>query len=146
MTEEEFRVIEQNRARAAALDAREPGDGVLSLDDPIPRPNPRRGRMNKLEARFEAEEIIPRVRIGEILWYGFEAIKIRLADGAWYTPDFVIQDSYGLISLIEVKGFWREAARVRVKVAADKVPWFIRAVTRDRKTGEWIYETIGGRV
>lgn len=123
-----------------------PNEGVCGIpwcETPVatlPRPEPRRGTMNKLEARFRDE-----VLAGKVRWYDFEAVKFRLADGAWYTPDFVVQDAHGLYCFYEVKGFWREAARVRIKVAADKYPFPFIAVTRNRKTGEWEYERFSGR-
>lgn len=101
---------------------------------------PRRGRQNKLEAAFQRE-----VLEGCVAWFDFEAMKFRLADGAWYTPDFPTQGADGTFTIFEVKGHWREAARVRIKVAADKYPFAFVAVTKDRKTGEWVYERISGR-
>lgn len=107
-------------------------------------PKPRRGSMNKLEARFANEVLRPQRVSCEIIWWDFEPFKVRLADGAWYTPDFAAIDTVGLV-LFECKGFWREAARVRIKVAADKYPFRFVAVTYDRKTGEWQYENFTGR-
>lgn len=59
---------------------------------------------------------------GAIEYWGYETIKLRLATGAWYTPDFVVRIN-GRLEVREVKGFWREAARVRIKVAAEQFPW-----------------------
>lgn len=115
------------------------------VETPAPA-KPRRGRLNKLEARFQREFLQRKRDKGDLLWYDFEALKFRLADGAWYTPDFVSEDMHGSMVAWETKGFWREAARIRIKVAADKYPWirFI-AVTRDRRTGEWVFEHFQGR-
>ncbi len=107
---------------------------------------PRRGVANKWERRFRDEVLEPQRLIGEILWYAFEDVKFRLATGAWYTPDWVARSIEGGMIAYEVKGHWREAARVRIKVAAENHPlesgWRFIAVTRDKKTGEWAYEHI----
>lgn len=82
---------------------------------------------------------------GDILWYAFEPFKLQLGKGAWYTPDFAAMNRDRSIEFFEVKGFWREAARVRIKVAASKYPFFtFTAVKKDKGLG-WIYETIGGK-
>ena len=103
--------------------------------------------MNKWESRYAAEELEPHRLTGEILWYAFEPFRIRLASGAWYKPDFavVVQEKlHGVfvpsLEFHEVKGHWREAARVRIKVAAEAVPFPFVVVTRG-KTGEWQRET-----
>jgi len=45
----------------------------------------------------------------------------------------------GWFEIHETKGHWREAARVRIKVAADLYPWFkFVAVKWDKK--QWVYE------
>jgi hypothetical protein len=102
--------------------------------------------MNKWEGLFAAE-LEARRRAGEVSWWAFETLRFRLADGAWYKPDFAVMVVWGwretpALELYEVKGHWREAARVRIKVAADRHPFRFVAVTR--KDGEWQYETIPG--
>lgn len=103
----------------------------------------RRGTMNKWESRY-SETLAALLIEGKILWYDFEPFSLRIADGAKYTPDFAVLSVRGL-EFHEVKGFWREAARVRIKVAADRFPFPFLAVTRDKRTGEWVYERISGR-
>lgn len=95
--------------------------------------------MNKLEAAYsvllEAQQ-----RNGKIVDWRFEKIKLGLAKESWYTCDFFVVLPDGLIEFHEVKGHWREAARVRIKVAAELYWCFtFRAVTHDRKTG-WKFE------
>ena len=91
------------------------------------------GHMNKTEAAYAAELELRR-RAGEILWYQFEAIKLRLADKTFYTPDFAVMLASHEIQLHEVKGFWRDDARVKIKVAAKQFPFFFVAVSK-RKDG-----------
>jgi hypothetical protein len=139
LSEAEFTVLRDRMAANCGRPAEAPAPAITAKQ-------PRRGRKNKLEARFEREYLQPKRDFGHLVWFDFEPIKFRLADGAWYTPDFISQGAGGSLVAWETKGFWREAARIRIKVAADKYPWiqFI-AVTRDRKTGEWKYEHFHGR-
>jgi len=75
---------------------------------------------------------------GEIQGWRYEAIKLRLADGAWYTPDFIVLRE-NCIEIHEFKGFWREAARVRIKVAAETYPEF-QFIAIQRQGNGWKYE------
>ena len=78
--------------------------------------------MNKLEAAF-AQTLDYRKQAGELIWWGFEPFRIRLANGSFYRPDFVAVDTEGRSEIYECKGFMREAARVRLKVAVEKLPY-----------------------
>jgi hypothetical protein len=53
---------------------------------------------------------------------GFETIRIELAHRCWYTPDFTAFKPGEKITFFEVKGFWEDDARVKVKVAARLLP------------------------
>jgi hypothetical protein len=77
-----------------------------------------RPRMNKTEARYSAHLAMR----PDIVWHSFEGMKFRLADKTWYTPDFTVMLASGVIELHEVKGFWRDDARVKIKVAASPTP------------------------
>lgn len=99
------------------------------------------GQMNKTEAAY-CQLLEMRKRAGEIAWYRFEGIKLRLADNTFYTPDFAVMLASGEMELHEVKGFWVEDARVKTKVAADQYPFRIIAVTPQAKKlgGGWKVE------
>lgn len=93
------------------------------------------GQMNKTEAAYAAhlEEL---KRQGEVLWYEFESVKLRLADNTFYTPDFAVMRADGEMEMHEVKGFWQDDARVKIKVAADKFPFrFIAIKAESKKNG-----------
>ncbi len=75
-----------------------------------------------------------------IIWDEFEAIKLRLAAKTHYTPDFAVLLADGSFELHEVKGFWREDARIKIKIAAEKFPFAFVAVTRRRKSAPWKFE------
>ena len=97
---------------------------------------------NKTEQAFS--QLLARdLALGTITWWDFEPMKLRLGEGAWYTPDFGVMLSDQSFEFYEVKGFWREAARVRIKVAAERYPMFqFTAVKKDKELG-WVYEIIG---
>jgi len=97
----------------------------------------RRGKMNGLEASY-AEHLTALQLRGEILWWMFEGLSFRLTDGTWYTPDFVVQLPDGTVELHETKGAWREAARLRIKIAADRFPF--RFVGVKNIKSRWVFE------
>lgn len=94
----------------------------------------RKAGMNKIEADY-AMQLEFRKRVGEILQYDFEAIKLRLADNTFYEPDFLVLLANGELEIHEVKGHWEDDARVKIKVAAEKFPFRFIAMTRVK--GQW---------
>lgn len=93
------------------------------------------GERNKTEALYETMLEAMRVA-GDVLWYRFEGVKLRLADNTFYTPDFAVMLSSGVMEMHEVKGFWQDDARVKIKVAADLYPFrFIAAIPQKKKDG-----------
>lgn len=95
--------------------------------------------MNKTEAAY-AQELELRKRVGEIADYWYEGIKLRIAKACFYSPDFMVQRSDGLIELHEVKGHWEDDARVKVRAIADKFPFRLIAV--QRKADGWVVEEL----
>ena len=116
------RVVGGSRAPRPEQDAQaDAGAGASSVSTSSPKP--RRGVMNKTEARYAAE-LEARALAGELSWWAFERVRLRLANGAWYCPDFVVSTAAGEIEMHEVKGSHiREAAMVRLKVAASLYPF-----------------------
>lgn len=105
------------------------------------RPRPASpGRMNKTEQAYAAHLALLQ-RAGEIADYRFEPLKLRLADKTFYTPDFAVVRA-DCLELHEVKGFWEDDARVKIKVAAAQYPWF-RFVAVQRKRQQWVMEEFG---
>ena len=98
------------------------------------------GTMNSLEVAY-AERLEALRATGQISSWRFEALKLRLADRTYYTPDFLVV-AENTIELHEVKGHWEDDARVKWKVAAEQYPWFkFVAVMRVRR--EWKIEVYG---
>jgi len=89
--------------------------------------------MNKTEALYDTYLDLLR-RASEIVSHRFEAVKLRLANNTFYTPDFMVvtQDE---IQFHEVKGFWRDDARVKIKVAAAQYPEFRFVAIQKTKDG-----------
>jgi len=107
-----------------------------------PRPKHTPGAMNKTETLFLQSYIQPRIFSGEFLSSEFESIKLRLAKTTFYTPDFFVATPTEFI-VFEVKGFWEDDARVKIKVAADKYHHFrfiaVQKVT-EKQGGGWKFE------
>lgn len=85
------------------------------------------GQMNKSEEAY-AVHLEAQRYAGVILWWKFEGVKLRLADNTFYTADFVVMNARALVELHEVKGFWQDDARAKIKIAADLYPFVFKAV------------------
>lgn len=93
------------------------------------------GAMNKTEAAYAAY-LQQRLMAGEVVWFKFEGMKLRLADNTFYSPDFAVMLSTGELEQHEVKGFWQDDARAKIKIAADMYPFkFIAIKARAKKDG-----------
>lgn len=93
------------------------------------------GQMNKTEAAY-AEHLKSEQYAGKVAWFKFEGIKLRLADNTFYTPDFNVMLSSGVLQMREVKGYWLDDARAKIKIAADLYPFeFIAVKARAKKNG-----------
>lgn len=101
------------------------------------------GRMNKTEAAYE-QLLAARLHIGEILFYRFEAHKLRLGDNTFYTPDFTVIVADGSTEYHEVKGRWTDKARVKTKAAAAQYPYRFIAIKRAGRHG-WSFEDLTSR-
>lgn len=100
------------------------------------------GKMNKTEASY-AYELELRKHSGDVLWYRFEGLKFRLADNTFYTPDFAVMLSTSQLEAHEVKGFWQDDARAKIKIAAEMYPIrFVAVMPKKQKDGGgWSVET-----
>ena len=101
------------------------------------------GEMNKTEKEFSIH--LESLRLaGEILAWKFEPEKFRLANNCYYTPDFFVLNRDSTVTFYEVKGFWTDDARIKIKVVAEQFPWyqFIAAKKRTKKDGGgWSFES-----
>jgi len=97
------------------------------------------GRMNKTEAAYAALLEARRVR-GDVAEWHYEALTLKLADDTRYTPDFLIVLADGTVELHEVKGFYRDDAKVKAKVCARMFPFTVRLARLMR--GSWQIEQV----
>jgi hypothetical protein len=102
--------------------------------------------MNATEAAY-ARHLMVRRAAGEVVWWAFNAVRLRIALGfraAWFKPDFLVEVPGGRFEFHETKGHEREAAMLRLKVAAGMFPIPFVLVKRDG-AGGWTYEDFGKR-
>lgn len=99
-----------------------------------------KGQLNKTEERY-ADLLRMRVIAGEVLWWTFEGITLRLAPKTTITIDFAVMMANGELHMIDVKGslhMLQDDAHAKTKIAADKFPFaFFYAVPRGRTGHEW---------
>lgn len=98
-----------------------------------------KGEMNDGEKKFASNYLEPRRIAGEIVWWKFEGIKLRLAKLTTLTVDFPIMLASGELQMIDFKGSPRvftDDARAKMKVAAEIYPFpFFVAYPRAKKLG-----------
>lgn len=98
-------------------------------------------QMNKTEREFSIL-LEARKQKGEICGWSYETVKLRLADRTTYTPDFLTwefawdDETPVRLCFIEIKGFKREDAMVKYKVAREQFPWATFEMW-ERKGGSW---------
>lgn len=103
------------------------------------------GQMNKSEQAYsvhlEAEKYA-----GNLLWWKFEGIKLRLADNTFLTVDFAVMTADGELQMHEVKGWMEGDAAVKLKVAADMYPlrFFVVRAKLKRDGGGFSVKDVSG--
>lgn len=105
------------------------------------------GEMNKTEGRY-SDYLTLLKAAGEVLWFRFEGIKLRLADNTFYSPDFAVMAADHVVEFHEIKGamaMFADDAKVKVKVAAEAYPFRFKVVIpRAKKNGGgWDITEIG---
>jgi hypothetical protein len=104
------------------------------------------GAMNKTEAAYELDLRASQAR-GDVLWYKFEGLKLRLADNTFLTVDFAVLPKDGILEMHDVKGariIYSDDARVKMKVAAETYPFRFKVVfpRAKRDGGGWDIEDV----
>lgn len=94
-----------------------------------PRVRPVPGMMNKTEQEY-AGFLQQRLLGGIVKYWEYEPVKLKLAPKTFYTPDFLVITA-DEIGFHEVKGYWEDDARVKIKCAAEKY-WFFAFVAIKR--------------
>lgn len=104
------------------------------------------GQMNKTEAAY-AQYLEILKRAGDIQWYRFDGIKLRLADKTFLTVDFAVMAGDGVMELHDTKGsprIFTDDARVKMKVAAEMYPFRFKVAypLAKKRGGGWTIEEI----
>ena len=93
------------------------------------------GVKNKTETAY-AEYLESEKVLGNILWYKFEGITLKLADDTRYTPDFFVINKDRELECREVKSVWRDDSKVKIKIASELFPFrFIAVYAKTKKEG-----------
>lgn len=74
-------------------------------------------------------------RAGDILFYKFGVVTLRIGQDCRYTPDFLVITKDLAVEFHEVKGFMRDDALVKLKAAASQYPFIFRLV--HKVAGQW---------
>lgn len=90
--------------------------------------------MNKTESAWAAKLEMERIA-GHIKRWDFDCEALKLAKRTWYHPDFRVVEMDGRIRFDEVKGFMRDDAAVKLKVAAAMHPYRFFIVKKKGKAG-----------
>jgi hypothetical protein len=83
------------------------------------------GQKNRTEEAFDAY-LDGLKHHGEVLWYCFEGIKLKLSDNCHLTVDFAVMAADGVLEMVDVKGspaIFSDDAKVKMKTAARLFPF-----------------------
>lgn len=80
-------------------------------------------------------------RAHDIWDYWYKPWKFLLAKQTTYEPDFLVQRPNGFLEVHEVKGYWREDAKLKWKITMDRYPFFTYVVIQ-KINGEWKEERL----
>lgn len=78
---------------------------------------------NKTESDFD-RLLADLKHAGRIKDFRFEPVKIRLAGQTSLRIDFLVLRRDRTVAAVEIKGYWREDAKVKTKVAPEVCPFF----------------------
>lgn len=114
---------------APPLPAREPGSLVVAAQ-------PYRESFDSSDEEQFALFLDQQKLGGHVIEWAYKPVRLRIGDGIYYTPDFRVVWIDRTITYYEIKGFLREAARVRIHAAAERHPHrFIMVRKRPQKHG-----------
>jgi hypothetical protein len=98
------------------------------------------GTMNKTEEAY-AKYLDTLKALGDVLWWKFEAFKLRLADNTFLTMDFAVMNSAFELEQHDVKGSFamiEDDAWAKTKIAAAEYPFrFFVVAPVDRTLSAW---------
>jgi len=140
-TKDDLKAHEMKTAKQHNMPVVGSGDVSFPIEvktyDFTPRANTDEARLNKLEKAF-----LTHLRCLKYENIHIQAITLKLADDVRYTPDFSYRDFNGRMVMAEVKGFMRDDARVKLRVAARAFPEFIFVLCTKSKSIGWVIEEV----
>jgi len=93
------------------------------------------GVMNKTEKRY-SELLEARKKSGDVLWWKFDALSLRLGDNLHYKPDFLVLTAESALECHETKGgYITEDGNMKIKMAAAIYPF--RFLMQKWVKGKW---------
>ena len=151
------RELRDRAAWTAYVEAQESGQSP-AISPPI-KPLKAHGRQrvekkNKTELAYESHLNLRKIT-GEVVWFQFEGITLKLGPDCRYTPDFPVMLTDGTIEIHEIKGKenrvkqsgekyaaprFEDDARAKIAVAATMFPFIFKVVYR--VDGNWIEKEI----
>lgn len=98
-----------------------------------------KGTMNKTEAAW-SQVLEGKKQAGEVSWFKFHPMRIRLADNTFYEVDFLVMTNTGQLEIHEVKGgYTSDKGQLKIKLCAETMPIFRMLKVSKIKT-EWKIE------
>lgn len=94
------------------------------------------GKLNRWESQWLAV-----LQGRSFAWVGIQNVTFKIGHDCRYTPDFVCYANIGGMVAYEVKGFFRDDAKVKIKVAARMFPW-ITFILVMKENGYWKEEIV----
>lgn len=98
------------------------------------------GRYKSKTEMLYADELLLQEGEGLVTWWDYEPWTMVIVESngkkCRYTPDFVVLLNDGKLRCVEIKGFVREAARIRFLAAQERYP-FLDFVMLGRDNGQW---------
>lgn len=98
--------------------------------------------MNVTEKHLDRELQLEKLQ-GHIKEYHFESIGLKIAPKTWYFPDFVVFMPDDRMHVIEVKGFLRDDAAAKYKVAVGLYPGIhFHMIRRENHSWQEMYQSL----
>jgi hypothetical protein len=115
----------------------------------LTNPKPRVRAKSKPDPKFKsglerdyADFLETLYKQGQIQYWSYEPIRLRMGDATGYNPDFFVISSDGEPQFHETKGFMRPNARTKLYTCAEQYWMFcFYLVTRNKKK-EWHWEKL----
>lgn len=93
------------------------------------KPSTDEAKLNRTERAYLAH-----LRSLGLPWLGIQNITLKLATDTRLTPDFCYVSAAGTMVFVDVKGFQREDALIKMKVAARLFPWAVFLIVKKNGT------------